>query len=246
MKRIIILFFIISVLMHVPVYADVLIEPDDSFYKWHADECYSVNKYYTAQNNTPVYHSPNSWFQFDEAEKGSTFFIEWIYTESNGDQWGLYEGHTISYWVSMNDLIPLYSHDEFMTEHASEIIENEVTFYPEQTGWVILYEYPGSTWISDILDTDWIGEGSFTVRTIYIDSDGNQWGYMPYYMKHNGWFNLTHPVSSKEPVRCSPEIYVPEKEGLNILLAVFFVVLACTLTAFVSVFFLKKTQKSDK
>ena len=225
-----ILCLLIMLAFPVTINADVLIEPEDNFYKWHSDECTSCNKYYTAAAEVPVYSSPDALKAFDTAESGSIFYIEWIYTDRN-EQWGLYEGNDISYWVSMHALKPVYSHDEFCDDFESEIISKEASFNINESGWIILYEYPNSTWISDVLNSEWVNESSFTVHTLYTDSQGNQWGYIPYWMQHQGWINLSDPVSKTEPVRTSFEIYIPSHRPVNIGLAAFAVLTICGLTA---------------
>ncbi len=238
MKRIICLFFMISLLTPLPVFADVLIEPDDSFYRWHADECYSLNKYYTAKEGVPVYQSPNSWLQLDQAEAGSTFLIEWVYTADNGDEWGLCESQKVSFWIAMNHLSPLYSHDEFIQEHASELMDQTITFNPTKSGYLILYEYPGSTWISDVLNTEWISEDSFTVHTVYFDDNGNQWGYMPYYMQHNGWINFDADISAEKINHNAPVIFLPKTSLFSFTLVP--VLLLCLFTAAIAWHFYRK------
>lgn len=230
-KKWIYLIFSLLLLIHpVTLLADVLIEPEDSFYRTHADECTSERKYYEASTSVSILSSPNDKKGYSTAPSGSVFYISWIYTNKQGNQWGLFDGVEVSYWVKMDDLFPVYSHAEFSVEHASEIMDKDMTFNPDKKGYVCLYEYPGSTWISDILDTEWISPDSFTVHQIYVDEQGHHWGYMPYYMQHNGWINLDDAIVESEPERNVPVIFIPNEKPASPPLIGIIVIAVCTLT----------------
>lgn len=242
MKKIVIFLFacvFLALNVHT-AYADVLIEPEDSFYRNHADECHSERKYYISEAPVSILSSPNDKRGYSTAPVDSCFYISWIYTDKKGNQWGLYDGVDVSYWVKMDQLVPIYSHEEFMSEHASEIIEESITFNPDQNGYVTLYEYPGSPWISDVLNTEWISEGSFTVHQIYVDEQGQRWGYMPYYRMHNGWINLDDAITENEPQRVAPVIFIPSEKPSSILWISIMVIAVCAITG---ILYVRKHKK---
>ena len=225
-----------------PVFADVLFEPEDSFYKRHAEECEPLNKFYTSEHEVNVYKNPESSKALDTAQSGSIFYLEWVYTDENGAQWGLYENDEVSYWVNMAELEPVYSHDEFTQQHQNEITVISETVDTSDSGYVIFYEYPNSTWISDIMNTDWFESGSLSVSLVYVDEDGTCWGYTPYFMMASGWVNLDKSVSETEPVRNSFEIYVPENTSSSTLMITMLVCTVCIITGLAALLLFRKKR----
>ena len=148
MKKWISLCLLAVCLMTVPALADVIWEPESSFYALHRGSCeleqrgYWVNSpegYITLWDEpggTPIANLPN----------GTLLFIYYRYQGSRGD-WGIveYSAETLreaalaldeseiqedrwfEVWVPMEDLVNRYDNQSFLEEHAGELLNEERT-----------------------------------------------------------------------------------------------------------------------
>lgn len=84
------------------VSADVIVEPQDSFFWEHRGECQRIDRTYYAdgpENVAEVYRSPESAAVVERVKNGEVLPISYRYTDENGISWGLCEYFGDEYWV---------------------------------------------------------------------------------------------------------------------------------------------------
>ncbi len=192
--------FLLALIMLVyagtPVFADVILEPNDGFYKAHEKECeyhnyrkYTVN---TDAGHAYLYKSPSAGMTVGGYPNGEQFAISWVYTDRDGRMWGLISDE--KGWFLMSDLTVVYDSFSFLEEHRDELkpyVRGTYKIEGSDTCPIVIYNYPGSK-----------SEHFFTyqaeshVEKTYTDSDGNVWGLIPQTLGYvNAWICLTDPYS---------------------------------------------------
>lgn len=186
-----------------PVRADVIYEPMDSFYEMHRNDCVYVGRSYTANgpNGTvTVYESPES----DEVEavlqNGETVYISYTYS-ADGVNWGCCDewNAQITGWVPMDYLELIYDGISFSEEYGDQFVDVNGTLGGAYQGKTIyLWQYPGS---KEYGTFDWSGGGDYSLNYSeeYTDAEGNRWGWCAYFMGYKGyWINLDDPTANYE------------------------------------------------
>ncbi len=192
---------IMLVSLILPAFADVIVEPADSFYTLHRDECvynnyrtYIVN---TNEGHAYLYVSPDSAITVEGYSNGEKVGISWLYTDKKGEVWGVLSHK--SGWFRMSDLSVVYDSFSFSEEHSGEMqkyIAGSYTVEATEEKPVIMWKYPGNRYE---LPTAFRG-GNIAeyVSQTYTDAEGNVWGYIVYYMGHkNIWVCLSDPYGEK-------------------------------------------------
>lgn len=177
------------------VRADVIWEPDDSFYRKHAEECSYVNRLYTA--NGPdgvviVYRSPESPEVVDEWENGYQVSICFTYEGGDGIVWGIYDDYRGKCgWMPMDYMEVVYDSISFSEEYADEIVTQSGELDGKYGGKdIFFWEYPGA----ESGYTVTVGEDTPQYRSMYTDGNGNRWGKVGYYYGlKNVWVCMDHP-----------------------------------------------------
>ncbi len=243
-----------------PAYADVIYEPNDLFYKTHSDECvynnyrqYTVN---TEQGHAYLYVSPESEMTVEGYPNGSTVTVEWLYTDGDGETWGLIPEE--NGWFRMSDLTVVYDSFSFLEEHEGEMteyVQGTYSIVASDEAPVPMWQYPGKK-LELFFYSDDVAE---YVQRTYTDADGNTWGYITYYMgRRNIWVCMTDPYGEAVPLNeaasaelkaePTPEDEIPMSGGNAKILTVVGVlvggVVVVTL-AMVAVMFAKK-KKNDE
>ena len=127
--------------------ADVILEPEDSFYKRHSDQCtYQAGRTYIASGeggSAPVYKAPDKG-EIRRIDNGNEAVCQWLYTDGNGAQWALISDG--SGWINLYDFKVKYDWVEFEREHKDEIKHEdaEVDAAKGAGDTIIFYDYPGS------------------------------------------------------------------------------------------------------
>ena len=98
-------------------------------------------------------------------------------------------------WVPMDDLSLVYDSQQFMADHAGEIVETDPV--PVDFHEAVLYGYPngpaGNGVLEEVPDYQRFDE-MFT--QVYTDENGLRWGYVGYYMGIRGfWVCLDDPMN---------------------------------------------------
>jgi len=180
-----------------PAWADMIWEPEDSFYKSHREECSYLSRPYLLagyDGTVTLYTAPGGMGKATLENDTQAIVqgtwegdgIAWGYLMVNGGQEG---------WAPMDDLTPVYDCQQFLSDYSAQIAivdPVEVDFYE-----AVLYNYPNGTTYGDTLqeDTDYQPFDQ-TFTQIYTDGSGLRWGYVGYYMgRIDGWICLDDPMN---------------------------------------------------
>ena len=238
------------------VSADVIFEPQDSFYWEHRGECQYINRAYYAdgpENVAVVYRSPESAAVVERVANGEPLWISYTYEDADGFVWGYceYNGQeSWTGWIPMDYLLLKYDSRCFREEFADRLVTESGTLESAE-GEIRFWDYPGSMdSVAFTVEWDYAPEYQET----FTDDAGRKWGYVGYHMGlRDVWLCLdaptadyrtlytehepqavTHPV--KEPLTTPIEIK-PRGFSLNGILA------AVCVVSVLSVGFLWTTRK---
>lgn len=176
------------------VRADVIWEPENSFYTKHNDECEMVDRGFVANGpngEVIVYKSPENPTEVATMENGDTTWITWTYTDKEGIVWG-YPNNIGSGWVPMDYMNVIYDYISFEEEHGNEFVQKTGNVDDSYMGKLIyLWSYPGSEDFTEFdLSGDW-ADWMPEYRTTYVDEEGRTWGFCGYYYgMRNFWVCL--------------------------------------------------------
>lgn len=220
------IFISLMMMLAVPMKAsaDMIIEPEDDFYKSHSDVCKLHERSYIvngAKGYIAAYSSPQSSDIVCYIQNGKEVYISFTYKDSNGDLWGITPDITDqdvvtqnlmknNLWIPMTELELIYDNISFMADHQSNFhnYANEMKDYAIKDQ-VYLWTYPGSGKISGHFIT--IDE-NFSISYTYCDENQYLWGYVPYYYIQNGWICMSAPESKELPITApSGAIITPAK-----------------------------------
>lgn len=195
-------------------HADIIWEPENSFYQRHAKECSYENRFYYANGSdgfVTAWNAPNGNSVEDQYENGEKLLIQFIYKD-----WGCivrWDGKKeISGWIPLADLVLTYDYIVFQEEYADRITDynGEFADYDGDDAVVNFFEYPGAESVkthfnmSDDIRANLTGstEGWSYIHSIFVDENGLTWGFVGYmYGRLNGWFCLDDPDGETFPVR---------------------------------------------
>ena len=183
-----------------PAVADIIWEPEDSFYQKHSDECvYDSRAYEFAgyDGSVTVWSAPEGTAQQTQPN-GRRVRVQFRWT-GNDVEWGYFyglEGSIDDGWIPMDDLTLVYDSQQFQADHASEIQNGAPV--PVEFDSAVLYTYPGGQ-VSDVLkeDAEYM-PFSEVFSTLYTDGNGLRWGYVGYYMgRRDSWVCLDDPMNER-------------------------------------------------
>lgn len=190
--------FICFLFCMLSVRADVIWEPEDSFYKQHSSQCTYVSRHFTANGpdgTVILYESPESAKVIDTWENGHAVYISFTYEDSNGILWGIYDnGPGQTGWVPMEYMKVVYDHISFEEDYGSEIIEQSGALEEQYKGEdVCFWDYPGSK-EPFIVPMDMSDLPKYS--SVYTDEKGYNWGYIGYFYGYrNYWICLDQPMA---------------------------------------------------
>ena len=96
MKRILALAFALLLLLPSLAFADVIVEPDNGFYRTHQKECHHrEGRTYLADGpdgSLNLYTAPGGTVS-ETLQNGAAFYCQWTYTDKQGIVWGFSERH---------------------------------------------------------------------------------------------------------------------------------------------------------
>ena len=251
--------FAICILM-ITASADIIWEPESSFYKWHRNDCEEERRVYwvnSPEGYTTVWDEPDG-TPIANLPNGELLHIYYRYQGTAGD-WGIVEcdsstlretaltlneetlpeqGRFIEIWVPMEDLVNRYDHQSFLEEYAGELLGEERTV--EISGLMYCtYPYPGGPLIFQ--QTKSLEVHELTLSPIYVDAEGQAWGHCGYfYGDRNVWFCISDPENpdltgeSREPELYPAATGSPSLPAAGVGVSVWLitaVVLLCGVTA---------------
>lgn len=203
--------------------ADLIWEPNNSFYQKHSGECTFVNRQYYANGPdgfVTLYTAPGAASYTAQYENGEKLWGEFQY----GDwlcitNWE--DNKEISGWVPLSELYLVYDYLSFEEEYSKyfQPYNNEFVDYDGPAEGIELYEYPDCSWPKYTLKADqqeWLDAMRGTAGSpsyfshIYHGSNGDIWGFIGYlYAYRNFWVRLNNPTGTNL-MNCFPEESVVE------------------------------------
>jgi len=243
------LFVFMALLLAMPplaVSADLVIEPDNNFYKQYSDQCVKLGRNFCV-NDADGYIN----LKREPGAKGGICRIkndEIIYIEYSclydGEYWGLTtyrekSGGFKTGWVKTEQLLVLYDYVAFEEDHFDEFYQYTGDLAKlKETEAAIVWAWPGSgktfSTISS-LDAD-----SVHISYAYKDEQGREWGFVPYlYGSRNFWICVSDPVNrdipfiypAPDPVKWESETEHTEIEKTDNAMIIIIIVLVVTLVA---------------
>ena len=215
------------------VLADVIVEPEDAFYREYRSHCHSHDRGYFAagpDGAVTVYKSPKSPVVVTELENGEYVWIGWTYTDSDGNAWGYCEHwnnedfvRDWTGWMPLDHLLLKYDSISFREEFSDRIEDRGGQVEGQGNFPVVFWEYPGS---GEVYASLTAGDGYVPeYEGVFTDDAGRSWGFVGYYMGlRNVWICLdapgagyeelyaehppqqvTHPVQSGTPAQIKPD-----------------------------------------
>ena len=206
-KRLLLLLLVL-LLFTLPVSADILWEPDHSYYTHTENLDYMDHIYIVPEGTTAnMYKSPSFGIKAATLEAGTNIYIG-PYGEINGDLWGI--GYVIGDvrcegWVRLDRLQRKYEHEDFYNDFGDLCVSTDdqltqLDFDEEVHTWT----YPGSGELDQTFPKEafWTGYngGVMDFRYVYTDPAGRRWGYVGYFMGRCGWVYLDDPETLDAPV----------------------------------------------
>ena len=179
------------------VSADVIFEPQDSFYWEHRGECQYINRSYYADgidNVAVVYRSPESSAVVERMKNGVALWISYTYEDENDIVWGYCENYEENWsgWIPMDYLLLKYDSTCFREEFADRITEESGTL-TASGGEVRFWNYPGS---EDAVAFAVEGDYAPEYQETFTDDAGRHWGYVGYHMGiRDVWVCLDDPTA---------------------------------------------------
>lgn len=201
-RRLLMLFPIVLMVltMAVPVSADIIWEPDDTFYEAHSDECVYVGRRYQLAGyggTVTLFRAPGG-MEKTTLDNGMECTVQFLWT-GKGIEWGYLmcglDGGLQEGWAPMDDLSLVYDSQQFRADHAGEIQETTVQVDFQEA---VLYHYPNGT-VTETLKED-AGYSTFSdaVTELYTDENGLRWGYIGYYKwVREKWICLDDPMNGE-------------------------------------------------
>lgn len=214
---------IIVTLAGTTAHADVIWEPEDDFYRLHANDCDYVNRSFYANGESgymEIFTEPGG-RSLGFTENGNLFHVQfsyvlgketWGYVEFTTDDGRLVprdEGSFQGGWAKLKETAAKFDFQSFDDRHAREYqpFEGDYT----ELSKVILWTFPnsGEPLNGTLLETD----ENFQIAHVYTDLEGHPWGYIPYYYGwKNVWVSLDRPTDTSIAAKDVPilEFHSPE------------------------------------
>lgn len=173
------------------IYADVISEPDNAFYRSAYKNCEYINwRSYDVLEDSNILKSPLKTTVVNKVKKGDTVDIGFTYTDKNGDVWGccMFDersdlGRSKDGWIKMSKVSEIYSTFTFIDEHSDEFTDysGELDNYIPQEK-VVLWEYPYSENCYSVKAEDWFTKENYPFKNeiadkCWTDENGNMWIY---------------------------------------------------------------------
>lgn len=181
--------------------ADILWEPDDSFYEKHRNNCTYVNRTYELagyDGSVTVFTAPGG---MNKTTLDNGLQVNIYYTwKGKGTTWGylspwVTNGDATEGWVPMDDLSLVYDSRQFTEDHAAELTTADPA--PVDFQEAVLYRYPhGPALEHSLTERAEYQPFSEVFTQLYTDETGLRWGYIGYYMGSlDAWVCLDDPMN---------------------------------------------------
>ena len=193
------LLIFLLVLLLVPVSADMIAGPYNSYFSAHPSKLTKVDLYYEVPPGMTVnvYQSPEEGGLIQTLEEGHVLPIPYSCTIED-TIWGF--NRQLGGWVRLGRLQRIYSHTEFLADHESHLIHDpSITINrADFTEPILSWTYPGSGQQDNPLMPS---ETSDIVQfqSLYTDETGGQWAYVGFHYGSVGWIYLDAPCNPDPP-----------------------------------------------
>ena len=192
-----------------PARADVLWEPENDFYKKHADQCDYIGRQFYANGDEgfiTLWDAPEGTRVVQQFRNGYTLWLyyqyeDWVCAVVWGD-----EGEIVG-WAPMEDFVLKYDYLSFAEEYADEIHPYDGQFEgcDGNVEEIVFYDYPGAPAPKDVWEAEEVLDqltDTGYIDSTFIDEEGRTWGYVAYlFGSRNLWFCLDEPDGRDFPVR---------------------------------------------
>ncbi|MDR0324502.1 MAG: hypothetical protein LBI19_00215 [Oscillospiraceae bacterium] len=204
-KRIFILLAVCFLLLPaLPALADLLFEPDNSFFARNQQDCIPLNRSFYANGSNgyvSVKTEPDSKAEVTKLKNGSLLRAYYTYTQ-NRDTWVYLENYgddRMSGWVPMDQLALKYDYISFEEEHGGDFYQYMDSYRAvRRAETLVFWTWPGSgefTYGDPATLSMWL-----TVDKAYRDTDGRVWGFIRHsYGVRNVWLCLFDPSNDSIP-----------------------------------------------
>ena len=155
-------------------YADLIIEPDNDFYRQHERQIVNLGRSFTANGeggSVPVRKDPGARNDIAAIPNGDVAHVQYscLY---GGVFWGFAPEY--SGWVKMDQLLVLYDYVAFEESHLDEFYPYEGDYNEiKEARAAVAWPWPGADaylWSFDDLDAE-----NFWVSFAYMDEEGREW-----------------------------------------------------------------------
>lgn len=195
-----------------PARADIIWEPFyDSFYEENHDR-FNHAGYYVYTNGpdggTQQFDIPGG-EQIGTLANGFALYVQHIYTDPLGKQWGLFDDVSEEhYYIPMDQLLDRYD-DEFFDDHpeiTGKAVPDGLSVKVPMEAPILLWTYPCG--VPTEATNRWDTDLTLGTTSYYQDEEGLYWGYIGYWMGHvDAWVCLSDVYN---PTLQEDEIYLGE------------------------------------
>ena len=199
-RKIILIIFCLLLLPSFIVNADVIIEPENEFYKQHSSKIIYLGRKFTANGKdgfASVKEAPGSSGETGRLQNGEETYLQYscLY---DGDYWG-YSLELLG-WIKTDQLLVLYDYIAFEEEHFDELyLYNGDYGAIKETRSAIAWPWPGAD--APLWTLEDINAEHFSVAYAYTDEQGREWGFVTYFTGNNNiWICLSEPLNRDLPV----------------------------------------------
>jgi len=238
--------------------ADILWEPDDSFYRRNQHRTTLVGRRFYANGEggfISMKAQPGSERQVEGYPNGEIIFIQFA-LDHDGETWGI--GYAQG-WVRMDQLVPMYDQISFADDNRQNLHAFSGSIDPVlDAETIVFWTWPGSGEVvithSPMRDNRELESMWLQPSSAYTDADGREWGLIPYfYASRNMWICISDPSNENIPAfnaapmpdLIQPAAEVPPSEGLPlpVIIIILVIVLAGVTVVLIRVFWKKsKTE----
>jgi hypothetical protein len=202
-KRILLIVTALFLLIQSTAYADVIFEPEDSFYRRNQEMMVYLGRSFVANGSggtVPIMSEPASNRTVSDWQNGDEVFVSFTCL-FDGDYWGYTEyarrgGNWLGGWVKMEQLFGSHTFEQ-QNRGAFSAYNGD---YGEiiAAGSAYVWNWPGTDvapWLLEDVDMT-----MFSVGSIYTDGEGREWGQIGYYFgRMEGWVCLDEPMNNDIP-----------------------------------------------
>lgn len=211
--------------LSLPVFADVIYIPEDTFLNEHMMECTEVRRGFRALTDVTIYESPESNRVEGLIPQGKGIHVYYQYIDSSGNAWGYVEAHMEFWsedgvfengtryaygWIPMAYMELIYDHISFEEDYGHLFVEESGELDEAYVGQTIYFwNYPGDESGNQIPVEAYPPDYWHT----YTDEAGRVWGYTGYYMGWKGyWFCIDDPTADFDTLfpEGAPQVEITE------------------------------------